>query len=73
MSASTCAACDIIPSIKASHSRIRMVRLGDDCPVLFCFAVASKEYRREADLAMGSIHGKNQDISLGFGMDKIET
>ena len=73
MSASTCAACDIIPSIKASHSRIRMVRLGNNCPVLFCFAVASKEYRREADLAMGSIHRKNQDISLGFDMDKIKT
>jgi len=49
-----------------------MVRLGDNCP--FCFFLCRvEEHRKGADLATGSIHGKNQDISLGFDMDKIKT
>ena len=56
MSASTCAACDITHSIKASHSRILMVTTARSA--FFCRV---EEYRREADLAIGSIHGKNQE------------
>ena len=68
MSASTCAACDIIHSIKANHSRILMMTTDN-----FAFSVATKSIEEKLVLAVGSIHRKNNDISLGFDTDKAKT
>ena len=68
MSASTCAACDIIHSIKANHSRILMMAT----PNSYVFSVATESLEEKLVLAVGSIRRRNQDIPLGFDIDKIK-